>query len=174
MGRLKYMIAVLRSKFHKKPKKYEIINDYFRKGGAHIGTNCKIGSNLDSCEKQLLTIGNNVIISTDVIFVTHDVSISIFTHKKGTLFGKINIGNDCFIGERATILYGVTLADSILVAAGAVVTKSFYESGVIIGGNPAKVIGNITDFSDKYVEKLMLIPELEKAIKTSDERLIER
>lgn len=38
-----------------------------------------------------------------------------------------------------TILPGVTIADNTVVAAGAVVTKSF-PAGSIIGGNPAKVI----------------------------------
>ena len=38
-----------------------------------------------------------------------------------------------------TILPGVTIADNTVVAAGAVVTKSF-PVGSIIGGNPAKVI----------------------------------
>lgn len=37
------------------------------------------------------------------------------------------------------ILPGVTIADNTVVAAGAVVTKSF-PAGSIIGGNPAKVI----------------------------------
>ena len=42
-------------------------------------------------------------------------------------------------GEKKIILPGVTIADNTVVAAGAVVTKSF-PAGSIIGGNPAKVI----------------------------------
>lgn len=42
-------------------------------------------------------------------------------------------------GGGVTILPGVTIADNTVVAAGAVVTKSF-PAGSIIGGNPAKVI----------------------------------
>ena len=53
-------------------------------------------------------------------------------------FGAISIGNNCFIGANSVILLGVTLADNIVVAAGSVVTKSFFENNIIIGGNPAK------------------------------------
>lgn len=42
-------------------------------------------------------------------------------------------------GGGVTILPGVTIADNTVVAAGAVVAKSF-PAGSIIGGNPAKVI----------------------------------
>lgn len=65
------------------------------------------------------------------------------------MFGKIVVGNNCFIGERATLLYGVELADNIIVAAGSVVTKSFSESNIIIGGNPAKKISTWEQFRKK-------------------------
>ena len=37
-------------------------------------------------------------------------------------------------------IMGCTLANNVIVAAGSVVTKSFLESNIIIGGNPAKKI----------------------------------
>lgn len=52
----------------------------------------------------------------------------------------IKIGNDCWIGAKATILDGVVIGDGCVIAAGAVVTKGIYPSNSIIGGNPAKVI----------------------------------
>jgi len=52
----------------------------------------------------------------------------------------INIGNDVWIGGNSVITAGVSLADGIIVAAGSVVTKSFYEKNIIIGGVPAKLI----------------------------------
>jgi maltose O-acetyltransferase len=42
----------------------------------------------------------------------------------------------------AVINPGVTLGDNVVVASGAVVTKSFGDN-VVIGGNPAKVIKEI-------------------------------
>ena len=52
----------------------------------------------------------------------------------------IKIGNDCWIGAKATILDGVVIGDGCIIAAGAVVTKGSYPPNSIIGGNPAKVI----------------------------------
>ena len=55
----------------------------------------------------------------------------------------IRIGEKCWIGMNAVILPGVTLGDHTVVGAGAVVTKSFPEGYVILGGSPAKVIKNL-------------------------------
>ena len=39
-------------------------------------------------------------------------------------YGKIVVGNNCFIGMRSTILPGVVIGDNSIVAAGSMVTKS--------------------------------------------------
>lgn len=89
----------------------------------------------------MLEIKDDVVISTDVMFVLHDFSASRVVKGTSNMFGKIVIGNNSFIGARSVIMYGVELADNTIVAAGSVVTKSFREGNVVIGGNPAKVIG---------------------------------
>ena len=71
----------------------------------------------------MLNIGNECTISTNVTFVTHDHSIFHVRKKYGDLWGKIKIGNNCFVGANSTILYGVELANNIIVGAGSVVTK---------------------------------------------------
>ncbi len=55
----------------------------------------------------------------------------------------INIGDDCWIGAHAIILPGISLEKGTVVAAGSVVTKSFNEKKILIGGNPAKKIKNL-------------------------------
>lgn len=69
--------------------------------------------------------------------------------------GKITIGDNCFIGNRAIILYGVTIPDNTIVAAGSVVTKSILESGCIVAGNPAQIIGKVEDFIAKNKDKML-------------------
>ncbi len=54
----------------------------------------------------------------------------------------ITIGNNCWIGGHATINPGVTLGNNVVVASGAVVTKSFGDN-VVIAGVPARVIKNL-------------------------------
>jgi len=51
----------------------------------------------------------------------------------------IEIGNNSWIGANAVILPGVKLGNHVVVAAGAVVTKSFSDN-FIVGGVPARVI----------------------------------
>lgn len=53
---------------------------------------------------------------------------------------EVRIGTAVWIGTRATILPGVSIAEGCIVGAGAVVTRSF-SRGSIIGGNPARLIG---------------------------------
>ena len=75
-------------------------------------------------------------------------------------------------------MYGVTLADGIVVAAGSVVTRSFDTPRVIIAGNPARIIGTCDDFIEKNKDKafnLDAIPgeKLRETIENSD-KLITR
>lgn len=53
----------------------------------------------------------------------------------------IVIGDDVWLGAGTIVTGGVQLAQGIMVAAGAVVTKSIDEPYSIIGGIPARIIG---------------------------------
>lgn len=54
----------------------------------------------------------------------------------------IVIKDNAFIGARAIILKGVTIGESAIVGAGALVTKDVFPCE-IVGGNPARVIGSL-------------------------------
>ncbi len=65
---------------------------------------------------------------------------------RGTLLenGKpITIGDDVWVGGGAIICPGVTIGSRSVVAAGAVVTKDV-PSDVVMGGNPAKIIKELS------------------------------
>jgi len=67
-------------------------------------------------------------------------------------FEKITIGNDVWVGARATILDGVDIADGAIIAAGAVVTQDV-PPYAIVGGVPAKVLKY--RFSRKQIDLLL-------------------
>lgn len=54
----------------------------------------------------------------------------------------IEIGKGCWIGAKVTFLDGSKIGDGCVVAAGAVVTRSFPDR-VVIGGVPAKIIRHL-------------------------------
>lgn len=132
-------------------KNDEILIEYFRKKGVSIGDNCHIYSQVATPEAYLITIGNNVTIAPGVRLLTHDNSVSKLSSNFTDVFGKILIGDNCFIGANVIILPGVELGPNMIVAAGSIVTKS-YSGNIVIGGNPAKPIGTIEDYNKKIRE----------------------
>lgn len=94
-----------------------------------------------------IIIGNNVSIahSTTLITSNHtwdDLNLPIKYNPE--TFSKIILENDIWIGCGVRILSGVHLKNRSIVAAGAVVNKSF-DKHSLIGGVPAKLIKNINE-----------------------------
>ncbi|MFQ6926548.1 MAG: acyltransferase [Mediterraneibacter gnavus] len=137
----------------KKIKHYterEIYISHLRKVGMEIGEECYIFSDkIETAEPYLVKLGDHVTISANVMFATHDASANFYLEDTSDIYGRINIGDYVFIGMGVVVLPGVTIANRCIIAAGAVVTKSFLEEGVVIGGNPARVIGRVSDLKEK-------------------------
>jgi len=66
--------------------------------------------------------------------------------------GDTRIGNDVWIGNSATIMQGVQIADGAIIGTNSLVTKNV-EPYTIVGGNPARVIRK--RFDDKTIEFLL-------------------
>ena len=86
-----------------------------------------------------------------------DVEIIKEKFKNVDKFGKITVGNNCFIGCRSIIMPNVTIGNNCVVGSGSVVTKSIPD-GEVWAGNPAHFITTI----DKYTEKLINIANSEE------------
>ncbi len=139
---------------------------HLRKTGMNIGDGCYICSEkVETTEPYLVTLGNNVLIASDVLFSTHDASASHYIPGASDIFGRINIGDNCFIGMGAIILPGVSIAKDCIVGAGSVVTKSFSKPGMVIVGNPARelcTIEKLREKNSKYALNVWKIPAEEK------------
>jgi len=98
--------------------------------GMQIGENVRLFNDSMTSEPYLISIGNNVTISSGTRFVTHDNSISKCKESEFTdIVGGINVGNNVFIGMGSTIMYGVSIADDTIIGSGCVVTRSIPERG---------------------------------------------
>lgn len=80
--------------------------------------------------------------------VGHDCNVGPYCFLgPGTILGgRSSLKEQCRIGMGTNILPDVNLGACVTVAAGSVVTKSF-GSGVIIAGNPARVVGKTVQSS---------------------------
>jgi serine O-acetyltransferase len=56
------------------------------------------------------------------------------------------IGHDCYIGPGAKIFGPVSIGDSCVIGANAVVNKSFEQDGVTIAGMPARIVSQTGSF----------------------------
>ncbi|MGI0406104.1 sugar O-acetyltransferase [Helicobacter himalayensis] len=106
-----------------------------------LGKNVFINQNCTFMDRGGITIGDESFIGPRVNLVTinHDFN----PHKRTITYCKpINIGPRVWIGVAATICAGVSVGEGSIIGAGAVVTKDV-PSGVIVAGNPARVIREI-------------------------------
>lgn len=94
-------------------------------------------------ENSKIVLGDNLLMGPGV---------SIFSANHGMVTGhpmtfqerneaSIVIGDDVWLGAHSVITAGTHIANGVVVAAGAVVTRSITQEGVIVGGIPAKIIG---------------------------------
>jgi len=133
---------------------------YLRDAGARIGENVNLGSiDMIGTEPWLVSIGNNVYFSGNgTILLTHDGGIP-YTYRMGIApkrydsFGRISIGNNCFIGINSIILKGVTIGDNCVIGAGSIVTKDV-PSGSVACGIPAKVIKTTVEYFEQSKDHL--------------------
>ena len=108
-----------------------------------IGQNTWINNNFSAIsENSLISIGRDCLIGHDVFVIDSDFHPldpdQRHTGKK-SVSQPVYIGNNVFIGSRATILKNSHIGEGCVVAAGAVVSGKF-PARSLIAGNPAKLI----------------------------------
>ena len=117
-----------------------------KKRGVKIGENVDIIDTLiDWNFGYLCSIGDNVTL-TGVRILTHDASTKKFLGY--SKIGKVEIGNNVFVGKGAIILPNVKIGNNVIIGAGTVVAKDVPDNVVIVG-NPWRVICTC----DEYIER---------------------
>jgi len=115
----------------------------------HIGRNCNFGAWNHITAINRIEIGDNLLTGKWVTITDNNHGESdIETLQTAPLMrmmttkGPVVIGNNVWIGDKATILSGVTIGEGSIIAANAVVTKDVPAFSVV-AGNPAKIIKQV-------------------------------
>lgn len=114
-----------------------------------IGDNCAIGRFSHITAVNKIVIGNNLLTGGFVLITDNSHghldydSLHVHPLKRPIESkGEVIIGNNVWIGDKATILPGVHIGDGCIIAANSVVTHDV-PSYSIAAGVPAKVIKTI-------------------------------
>jgi len=147
-----YILLLIRKVYHY-PAEYNRKRRlrYLVRNGLRLGKNVCIVSNyyFDNPFCYLVSIGDNCTICANVQLLAHDASTKkMLGYVK---LGKIDIKENCFIGQAVIVLPGVTIGPDSIVGAGSVVTHDI-PPNTIAAGNPAKVIFSKEDYIRKIQE----------------------
>ena len=125
--------------------------EYQRSRGANIGEDVNlINCIIDDTFQYLLTIGDHVTI-TGATILTHDASTKRFLGY--TKIGRVEIGDNCFIGNGAIILPNTKIGNKVIIGAGTVVAKDIPDNSVVIG-NPCFILCSYEDYMSRMKTEL--------------------
>ena len=110
-----------------------------------IGDNVRLnGAGLQAATR--ITVGDDCILGSCTIVDTdhHPVGVDRRVSGAAPATAAISIGRNVWIAGMAAVLKGVTIGDDSVVAFGAVVASDV-PAGVVVAGNPARVVKNLYD-----------------------------
>lgn len=111
---------------------------------------------------ELVHIGEGFISSPGSIILAHDASTIIHIGKSRV--EETVIGKNVFLGANAVVLPGVKIGDNVIIGAGSVVTKDV-PSGVVVGGNPARILSTVEAYLEKCQQRNVLYDVTERVLK---------
>lgn len=95
-----------------------------------------------------VTIGSHVMIGPNVDIYTVNHPVDAVARRKYMAQGfPVTIGDDVWIGGKASIMPGVTIGSNVVIAGGAVVTADVPDN-VMVGGVPAQIIKKLPPIQD--------------------------
>ena len=113
--------------------------------GLQMGNNSAIGDFAHFGASGGIEIGSDVIMGSYISFHSQNHIFNDSTkliREQGVTSKGIKLGNNIWVGAKATFLDGCVVGNNCVVAAGAVV-KDIFPDNVVIGGVPAKIIKTI-------------------------------
>ncbi len=144
LKRVKIALMLNSDKRNKYLKKHHIFKE--------MGENVFFQPRFIPSDPKLIKFHNNIIVTSNVTFVTHDIfylglnnlNLGNFNYEQSC----IEIMDNVFIGCNSTLIGDIRVGPNAVIAAGSVVTKDV-PPNTMVAGNPAKVIGTFDDFVTK-------------------------
>ena len=129
----------------RKHRQLNIFPQVFIEGieGLTLGDNVSINRDCNLSAAGGLAIGNDVSVAHSTSILTTEHSFSDLEHpikEQAVTTANVAIADNLWIGARAIILAGVSLASGTIVAAGSVVKDSVADDNCTIAGVPARVV----------------------------------
>ena len=114
-----------------------------RGGTLNIGDNVQIGDGAIITSMNHVQIGNNTLIAEYVVIRDQDHDYrSRPIRNSGFISEKIMIGDDCWLGSKATVLRGSTIGDGAVIGAHALL-RGDVEAYALAVGVPAKTVKSL-------------------------------
>lgn len=110
---------------------------------------------IDVTRPWLISIGNNVQITSGVTILTHGYDWAVVKGVYGEILGssgEVRIGNNVFIGMNSTILKGAKIGNNVIIGANSLVNKDIPDN-VVVAGNPAVVVSSLEEYYNKRKKK---------------------
>lgn len=115
-----------------------------------IGSDCILNSPLFLDLSAEIRIGDRVSIGHHCVLITAHHEVGAPNFRAGANSGRsVCVGDGSWLAARSTILPGVTIAPSSIVASGAVVARDV-PGNVLVGGVPARVIRTLTSEGTRW------------------------
>lgn len=112
--------------------------------------------------KASITIEDGVVISKEVMILTHDFSIARGIQavngknwiKDGTpaFYRPVFIGENSFVGARSFLLPGTSIGKNCIIGGGSVVRGIIPDNSIVMG-NPAQIVAETDEWTKKQVKK---------------------
>ncbi len=114
-------------------------------------------------EPYLIEIGNHTKITAGCTFINHDGAMyvirSMEKYADARNFGRIKIGENCFVGNNCTFLPGAKMGNNCVLGTGSVLNSAMPDNSVY-AGVPAKFICTLEEYGDKALANNVIYPRL--------------
>lgn len=129
----------------------------------HIGEGIMWQPRQFPSDPELISIGDNVMLASNVSFVNHDIIAAMLNRKFITQDfenseGCIEIGDNVMIGMGTIILPNVKIGTNVIIGASSIVSKDIPDNS-IAAGVPCRKIGEFNALVEKYKNVKKMTPD---------------